>query len=131
MYPFQLMVLGYFPFFPAGPPPVFKPQITMRFDGNPDEVASFLVATEQFLNRWGYQFADEGDVVEYIAGQLNGAALKWYVNLFQSGAPELYSLPTFLCAMEVHFGEPALIENARTDLKNLKQGDHCQPPRLA
>lgn len=86
--------------------------MTTQFNGNVDEIASFQVAVEHFLNCCGYQFMDETNIVEYISGQLDGPASHWYVNLYQSGAPELISLPEFRRAMEIQFGEPALIENA-------------------
>lgn len=34
----------------------------------------------------------------------------------------MYSLAPFFQSMEIQFGGPTLVENARTDLKNLRQG---------
>lgn len=101
---------------------LFKPRMTTHFNGNSGEIASFQVSVEHFLNHWGYQFPDEAEVIEYISAQLDGAASQWYINLYRSGEPELYSLAEFFRSMEIQFGEPALTENAHTDLKNLKQG---------
>lgn len=96
--------------------------MTTCFSGNSEEIGSFQIAVEQFLNCWGYQCADEAEIIEYIFTQLDGAAKQWYVNLYKSGGPELYSLTEFFQSMEIQFGEPVLIENACTDLKNLRQG---------
>lgn len=44
------------------------------------------------------------------------------MDLYRLGTPELVSLPQFLRAFRVQFGDPALTENARTNLNQLKQG---------
>lgn len=118
------VTLGFFPILLPAPAlvSVFKPRMTTHFNGNSGEIASFQVSMEQFLNRWGYQFADEVEIIKYISVQPDGAASQWYVNLYRSVVPELYSLTDIFRSMEIQFGEPALTENARTDLKNLKQG---------
>lgn len=96
--------------------------MTARFGRDAEDLGPFQIAVEQFLNRWGYQFANEAEIVELIFTLLNGAARTWYVNLYKTGAPEMYSLATFFQLLEVPFRGPALVENARTDLRNLKQG---------
>lgn len=53
---------------------------------------------------------------------LDGVASDWYVDVYHLRAPELHSLKLFFHAFCPQFGDPALVENAHTDLKQLKQG---------
>lgn len=101
---------------------VLKAKLTARFAGEAKELGPFQIAVEQFLNRWGYQFVSEAEIIELLFGQLDGAARTWYVNLFRIGGPEMYSLAAYFQSLELQFGGPALPENACTDLKNLRQG---------
>lgn len=98
-----------------------QPPHPSGFAGSADGVC-FLVAVEQFLCRWGYQFANKGEIIEYILGHFDGLAAQWYVDLYRSRAPELESLPLFFRSFWARFGSPALTENACTYLKQLKQG---------
>lgn len=93
-----------------------------HFDGLASKVGIFLVTTERFLHRWGSQFQTHADVVEFIAERLDGLAADWYVDLYQCDAPELHSNNLFFRALRARFGDPHLKENARTDLKQLRQG---------
>lgn len=101
---------------------VFKPKMDTCFDGSLEAVRYFLVAVDQFLRRWGYQFANYEEVIEYNSVHFNGKGTQWNMDLYRMGAEELISLPLFVQAFRVQFGNLALSENARTDLKQLKQG---------
>lgn len=61
------------------------------FGGRPDGVEYFLVAMEQFLRRWSYQFANEGEANEYISGCFDGIATQWDMDIYRLRAPELGS----------------------------------------
>lgn len=84
------------------------------FDGLSESVSYFLVAVDKFLGCWGYQFANEEEVIEYISSRLDGNATPWNVDLYRLGGPELVLLLLFLWALWAQFGAPALRENART-----------------
>lgn len=77
---------------------VFKPEMEACFNGSSSAVAYFLVAVEQFLRRWGNQFQNEGEIMEYISGCFVRKATQWYMDLYRLGAPELLPLPLFLRA---------------------------------
>lgn len=100
---------------------VFNPQMEARFDGSASKVGYFLVATKRFFNQWGYQFCSQAEAIEFIADCLDGQAADWYIDLYHLRAPELQSIELFFRTFHARFGDP-LKENARTDLKQLKQG---------
>lgn len=85
---------GYFPYQPqvTAPKSVFKAKMTAHFGGEAEDLGPFQIAVEQFLNRWGYQFASEAEIIELLFTQLDGAVRTWYVNLYKVGVPEMYSL---------------------------------------
>lgn len=94
-----------------------------HFEGSSDKVSYFIVATEEFLRRWGYQFHSEAEAIIYTLDCFDSTTTDWYIDLDHLRAPELCSLELFFQLFCAQFGDPALVENTRTDLRKLKQGN--------
>lgn len=75
---------------------------------------SYVAGRTKSLHRW-MQW-------NFFAERSEGQAAEWYAELYATDAPELRSISRFFGALCTRFGDPHLVENARTDLKQLRQG---------
>lgn len=58
------------------PPSVFKLKLETRFNGSANQVGYFIVTVTDFLQRWGDQFADNGQHIQYFVTHSDGLIME-------------------------------------------------------
>uniref|UniRef100_A0ACB8FBP9 Uncharacterized protein n=1 Tax=Sphaerodactylus townsendi TaxID=933632 RepID=A0ACB8FBP9_9SAUR len=96
-----------------GPRKGFK----IDFNGDPNELAFFLIQVSSCMEIHGDGFRSDCDRVFEIGTRLQGEAANWLVGLVEEDAPEIYDLEQFLLALRRRFEDFLAEEKARTALQ--------------
>uniref|UniRef100_A0ACB8F8H9 Uncharacterized protein n=1 Tax=Sphaerodactylus townsendi TaxID=933632 RepID=A0ACB8F8H9_9SAUR len=96
----------------------------VNFDGNPDNLAFFLIQVGSYMEVHGGDLQSERKRVFEVGTQLRGEAANWLAGLVEGDAPEIYNLEWFLLALRWRFEDPLAEEKARAALQRLRQGNH-------
>uniref|UniRef100_A0ACB8FFT6 Uncharacterized protein n=1 Tax=Sphaerodactylus townsendi TaxID=933632 RepID=A0ACB8FFT6_9SAUR len=94
----------------------------VNFNGDPDELALFLIQASSYMEVHGAGFWTDREQVFELGTHLRGEAANWLVGLVEGDAPELYDLEQFLLALRWRFEDPLTEERARAALRRLCQG---------
>uniref|UniRef100_A0ACB8E671 Uncharacterized protein n=1 Tax=Sphaerodactylus townsendi TaxID=933632 RepID=A0ACB8E671_9SAUR len=113
------------PTYQQGPMSQREPQKSFKvnFDGNPDELAFFLIQVGSYMEVHGSSFYLDQERVFEISTWFRGEAANWLVGLVEEDVPELYNLEQFLLALRQRFEDPLVEEKARGELQRLWQGN--------
>uniref|UniRef100_A0ACB8E7B8 Uncharacterized protein n=1 Tax=Sphaerodactylus townsendi TaxID=933632 RepID=A0ACB8E7B8_9SAUR len=100
-----------------------KPQKSFKvdFNGNPDELAFFLIQVGSYMEVHSDAFHTDRERVFEVGTQLCGEAANWLFGLVEEDSPEMYDLEQFLLALRRWFEDPLAEEKARGDLQRLRQ----------
>uniref|UniRef100_A0ACB8GEY2 Uncharacterized protein n=1 Tax=Sphaerodactylus townsendi TaxID=933632 RepID=A0ACB8GEY2_9SAUR len=92
----------------------------VTFDGNPDELAFFMIQVGSYMEVHGAGFWMDRERVFELGTQLRGEAVNWLVGLVEGDALKLYNLEHFLMVLQRRFEDPLTEEKALT--LTLRQG---------
>uniref|UniRef100_A0ACB8ET72 Histone-lysine N-methyltransferase nsd2 n=1 Tax=Sphaerodactylus townsendi TaxID=933632 RepID=A0ACB8ET72_9SAUR len=105
------------PTYRQGPMSQGRPQKSFKvnFDGNPDELAFFLIQVGSYMEVHGSRFYSDRERVFEIGTWLRGEADNWLVGLVEEDVPDLSNLEQFLLALQRRFEDPLAEEKARAN----------------
>uniref|UniRef100_A0ACB8F3J6 Uncharacterized protein n=1 Tax=Sphaerodactylus townsendi TaxID=933632 RepID=A0ACB8F3J6_9SAUR len=92
-----------------GPRKGFK----IEFNGDPNDLAFFLIQVSSYLEIHGDDFRSDRDRVFEIGTRLGGEAANWLISLVEEDAPEIHDLEQFLLALRHRFEDPLVEEKAQ------------------
>lgn len=98
------------------------PSFKVTFDSQPENLAYFLTQVQNYVERYGDRYPNDGSQVNVILVNLEGEVAEWLVSLYDEAAPELHDVDDFMQELWNRFEDPTKARKADMRAWRIKQG---------